>query len=70
MGIKGVKGDTGQPGQRGDVGDRGQRGMIGIQLYNYINVISGNCMYVPLLGDHGYPGPPGLSGQKGNAITH
>ena len=68
MGIKGLKGDTGPPGPRGDAGHRGQRGPIGIQLYNYTNAISGNCMYV-LLGDPGYPGPPGLrgdSGQKGN----
>ena len=41
MGIKGLKGDTGPPGPRGDIGDRGPRGKIGIQLYNYTNVISG-----------------------------
>ena len=70
-GEMGIKGDTGPPGPRGDTGDRGPRGIIGIQLYNYTNVISGNCMYV-LLGDPGYPGPPGLrgeSGHKGNYNT-
>ena len=63
-GKQGRKGDTGPPGPRGDAGDRGPRGIIGIQLYNYTNVISGNCMYV-LLGDPGYPGPPGLRGESG-----
>ena len=65
MRIKGVKGDNGPPGPRGDAGDRGPRGRIGIQLYNYTNVISGNCMYV-LLGDPGYPGPPGQTGLRGD----
>ena len=45
IGIKGFKGDIGLPGPRGDAGDRGPRGIIGSQLYNYTNVISGNCKY-------------------------
>ena len=64
-GTEGVKGVTGPQGPKGDTGYRGTRGPIGIQLYNYTNVISGNCMYV-LLGDPGYPGPPGEGGQKGS----
>ena len=63
-GKQGFKGDTGPPGPRGDTGHRGPRGSIGIQPYNYTNIISGNCMYV-LLGDPGYPGPPGLRGESG-----
>ena len=42
--MEGVKGDT------------GRRGPIGIWLYNYNNVISGNCMYVGLRGDKGKRG--------------
>ena len=66
MGMKGAKGDTGPPGPRGDAGHLGPRGPIGIQLYNYTNVIPGNCMYV-LLGDPGYPGPPGVTGLRGES---
>ena len=73
MGIKGVERDTSLLGSRDDTGDQGPWGIIGIWLYNYTNVISGNCMYVPL-GDPGCPGPPGLrgesgSGQKGNFVV-
>jgi len=74
-GKQGHEVNTGPPGPRGDAGDQTPRGIIGILLYNYTNVISGNCMYALLLGDPGYPGPSGKTGlrgergQKGNHST-